>query len=181
MIKKLAKSIREYKIPTILTPIFMVLEVVMETIIPLLLSKLVDDGLNVGNMNVIIRFGIYLITSAFISLIFSIVAGILSSKAACGFAKNLRQDIYHKIQDYSFYNIDKFSSSSIITRLTTDVSNVQMAYMMMIRMAFRAPFTIIFSLFMSFKINKKISFAFVFILPIMAVVLLIISISALIA
>lgn len=175
MIKKLAKSIREYKLPTILTPIFMVLEVVMETIIPILLSKLVDDGLNIGNMNIIIRFGIYLIISAFISLIFSIIAGVLSSKAACGFAKNLRQDIYHKIQDYSFYNIDKFSSSSIITRLTTDVSNVQMAYMMMIRMAFRAPFTIIFSLFMAFKINKKISFAFVFILPIMAVVLLIIS------
>ena len=175
MIKKLAKSIREYKKETILTPIFMILEVVMETIIPYLLAILIDDGVKMGNMNVIIRFGIYLVISALFSLTFSIIAGVLASKASCGFAKNLRHDIYYKIQEYSFYNIDKFSPSSIVTRLTTDVGNVQMAYMMMIRMAFRAPFTILFSLLMAFKINKEISLIFLVIMPILALVLLFIA------
>ena len=154
MIKKLVKSIREYKKETILTPIFMILEVVMETLIPFLLATLIDDGVKLGDMGVITRFGIYLVISALFSLTFSIIAGVLASRASCGFAKNLRHDIYYKIQEYSFYNIDKFSSSSIVTRLTTDVGNVQMAYMMMIRMAFRAPFTVLFSLIMAFRINK---------------------------
>jgi len=127
MIKKLAKSIREYKKQTILTPIFMILEVVMETLIPYLLAILIDDGVKLGNMGVITRFGIYLVISALFSLTFSIIAGVLASKASCGFAKNLRHDVYHKIQEYSFYNIDKFSASSIVTRLTQDVGNVQMA------------------------------------------------------
>ena len=175
MIKKLAKSIREYKKETILTPIFMILEVVMETLIPFLLAKLIDDGVKMGNMSVITRFGIYLVISALFSLTFSIIAGILASKASCGFAKNLRHDIYYKIQEYSFYNIDKFSPASIVTRLTQDVGNVQMAYMMMIRMAFRAPFTILFSLIMAFKINKKISLIFLFIMPLLAGILLFIA------
>ena len=127
MIKKLAKSIREYKKETILTPIFMILEVVMETLIPFLLAKLIDDGVKMGNMGAISRFGIYLVISALFSLTFSIIAGILASKASCGFAKNLRHDIYYKIQEYSFYNIDKFNGASIVTRLTQDVGNVQMA------------------------------------------------------
>jgi len=175
MIKKLAKSIREYKKQTILTPIFMILEVVMETLIPYLLAILIDDGVKLGNMGVITRFGIYLVISALFSLTFSIIAGVLASKASCGFAKNLRHDVYHKIQEYSFYNIDKFSASSIVTRLTQDVGNVQMAYMMMIRMAFRAPCTILFSLIMAFRINKKISLIFLLIMPILAVVLLFIA------
>lgn len=175
MIKRLAKSIREFKKETILTPIFMVLEVAMETLIPFLLATLIDDGVKMGNMGVITRFGIYLIISAIISLLFSVVAGVLASRASCGFARNLRHDMYYKIQEYSFYNIDKFSSSSIVTRLTTDVDNVQMAYMMMIRMAFRAPFTILFSLFMAFRINKKISLLFLIIMPIMAFLLLFIA------
>ena len=175
MIKKLAKSIREYKKETILTPVFMILEVVMETLIPFLLAKLIDDGVKMGDMSVITRFGIYLVISAVFSLIFSIIAGILASKASCGFAKNLRHDMYYKIQEYSFYNIDKFSTSSIVTRLTTDVGNVQMAYMMMIRMAFRAPFTVLFSLIMAFSINKKISLIFLLIMPILAFVLLFIA------
>ena len=175
MIRKLMKSIREYKKETILTPIFMILEVVMETIIPYLLACLVDDGINVGNMSVITRFGLYLIISALISLIFSVIAGVLASRASCGFAKNLRHDMYYKIQEYSFYSIDKFSSSSIVTRLTTDVDNVQMAYMMMIRLAFRAPFTILFSLIMAFKLNKKISLIFLFIMPLLAFTLLFIA------
>ena len=178
MIKKLARSIREYKKETILTPIFMVLEVVMETLIPYLLAILIDDGVKMGDMGVITRFGIYLVISALMSLTFSIIAGILASKASCGFAKNLRHDVYYKIQEYSFYNIDKFSTSSIVTRLTQDVGNVQMAYMMMIRMAFRAPFTILFSLIMAFSIDKKISIIFLIIMPILALVLLFISKSA---
>lgn len=178
MIKKLMKSIREYKKNTILTPIFMILEVIMETIIPYLLSILIDKGLNAGNLNTITRFGIYLVISSILSLIFSVIAGVLASRASCGFAKNLRQDMYYKIQQYSFYNIDKFSPSSIITRLTTDVDNVQMAYMMMIRMAFRAPFTILFSLLMAFKINPKISLIFLFIMPILGFALLFIAKSA---
>jgi len=175
MIKKLAKSVREYKKETILTPIFMILEVIMETLIPFLLAKLIDDGVKLGDMNVITRFGIYLVISAIFSLTFSIIAGILASKASCGFAKNLRHDMYYKIQEYSFYNIDKFSSSSIVTRLTTDVGNVQMAYMMLIRMAFRAPFTVLFSLIMAFNLNKKISMIFLIIMPILAFVLLFIA------
>ena len=175
MIKKLAKSIREYKKETILTPIFMVLEVIMETLIPYLLAILIDDGVKMGNMGVITRFGIYLVISALFSLTFSIIAGILASRASCGFAKNLRHDIYYKIQEYSFYNIDKFSTSSIVTRLTQDVGNVQMAFMMMIRMAFRVPFTILFSLIMAFKINKKISLIFLVIMPILAFILLFIA------
>ena len=175
MIKKLAKSIREYKKQTIFTPVFMILEVIMETLIPFLLAILIDDGVKMGDMGVITRFGIYLIISAIVSLVFSVVAGILASKASCGFAKNLRHDIYYKIQEYSFYNIDKFSPSSIVTRLTTDVDNVQMAYMMLTRMAFRAPFTILFSLIMAFRINKKISLIFLVIIPILACVLLFIA------
>ena len=175
MIKKLAKSIREYKKETILTPLFMILEVVTETLIPFFLAKLIDDGVKVGDMGVITRFGIYLVISALISLTFSIIAGILASKASCGFAKNLRHDMYYKIQDYSFYNIDKFSPSSIVTRLTTDVGNVQMAYMMLIRMAFRVPFTMLFSLIMAFSINKKISLIFLLAVPILAFALLFIA------
>ena len=175
MIKKLAKSIREYKKETILTPVFMILEVVMETLIPFLLARLIDDGVKSGNMGVITKFGIFLVVSAICSLVFSIIAGVLASKASCGFAKNLRHDMYYKIQEYSFYNIDKFSASSIVTRLTTDVGNVQMAYMMMIRMAFRTPFTILFSLIMAFSINKKISLIFLVIMPILAFLLLFIA------
>lgn len=175
MIKKLAKSIREYKKETILTPMFMILEVVMETLIPFLLAILIDDGVKMGDMSVITRFGIYLVISAIVSLIFSVIAGVLASRASCGFSKNLRHDMYYKIQEYSFYNIDKFSPSSIVTRLTTDVDNVQMAYMMMIRMAFRAPCTILFSLIMAFRLNKKISIVFLFIMPILGTVLLLIA------
>lgn len=167
MIKKLAKSVREYKKLAIVTPVFMILEVIMEVLIPYLIARLIDKGINLGDMSVIIRIGVYLVICAVMSLIFSVLGGITASRASCGFAKNLRHDIYYKVQDYSFYNIDKFSSSSIVTRLTTDVSNVQMAFMMMMRMAFRAPFTIIFSLIMAFRVNKSISLAFLLIIPVL--------------
>ena len=175
MIKKLSKSIREYKKYAIMTPIFMILEVIMEILIPYLIASLIDKGVTNGDMSMIIKIGIYLILCALLSLTFSIIAGVISSKASAGFAKNLRHDIYYKIQDYSFYNIDKFSSSSIVTRLTTDVSNIQMAFMILIRMAFRAPFTIIFALIMAFRINKTISLAFLLIIPILGTCLILIA------
>lgn len=175
MIGKLSKSIREYKKETVITPIFMVLEVVMETLIPILLAKLIDKGITGANMNMIVRMGIYLILCALLSLVFSIVAGVISSRASAGFAKNLRRDIYYKVQDYSFYNIDKYSTSSIVTRLTTDVSNVQMAYMMMIRMAFRAPTTIICSLIMAFRVNRDIALIFLLIIPVLGFLVLFIA------
>ena len=175
MIRELAKSIREYKKETIITPIFMILEVIMEMLIPYFIADLIDKGVMNGDMSVIIKIGIYLILCAVMSLVFSIVAGIISSKASNGFAKNLRHDIYYRVQNYSFYNIDKFSPASIVTRITTDVSNIQMAYMMMIRMAFRAPFTIIISLFMAFSINKEISLIFLLIIPILGTGLILIA------
>ena len=113
-----------------------------------------------GNQEVIIKIGVRLVIAAFLSLFFGVTCGKLAAKASSGFAKNLRHDLFYKIQDFSFYNIDRFSSSSLITRLTTDVSNVQMAFMMIIRMAFRAPFTILFSLIMAFRVNKNISLVF---------------------
>lgn len=175
MIKKISKSIREYKKDAIITPIFMVLEVIMEILIPYFVAKLIDNGVTPGNMNMIIKIGIVLIVFALMSLTFSILAGVISSKAASGFAKNLRHDLFYKIQDFSFYNIDKFSSSSLITRLTTDVSNVSMAFMVIIRLAFRAPFTILFALIMAFKTNVNISMVFLAIIPILGVGLIIIA------
>ena len=175
MIKKLLGSVREYKKYAIMTPILMILEVIMEVLLPFLVAYLIDNGINKGDINVILKIGVLLIICALLSLTFSILAGIISSKAANGFAKNLRHDIYHKVQDYSFYNIDKFSASSIVTRITTDVGNVQMAFMMSIRMAFRAPFTIIFALIMAFTINKEISLIFLLIIPFLAIGLLIIA------
>ena len=171
MLKKLAKSVREYKKTAIATPIFVVLEVMMDILIPFLVAKLIDLGIDKGDMSVILKIGILLILCVTLGLIFSVISGKLASKASCGFAKNLRHDIYHKVQDYSFYNIDKFSPSSIVTRMTTDVGNVQMAFQMMMKMTFRAPFTIIFSLIMAFTINKKISIAFLFIMPILGLFL----------
>lgn len=168
MLKKICNSIREYKKETIITPILMLCEVIMESIIPLLIANLIDNGVTKGNMDVILKIGVYLILSALLSLTFGSLAAIISSKASNGFAKNLRHDIYYKIQDYSFYNIDKFSPSSIVTRLTTDVQNVQMAFMMIIRMFFRAPATIVISLVMALKINHYISLNFLLIIPIVS-------------
>lgn len=160
MIKKLAKSIREYKKVTILTPIYMVLEVVMEMIIPFLLAKLIDDGITQSNINVILKIGIELLIVAFLALFFGVQSGRKAATASAGFAKNLRQDMYEKVQKYSFFNIDKFSTSSIVTRLTTDVTNVQQAFMMIIKGAVRSPLTIIFAMIMSFTINAKIALIF---------------------
>ena len=122
MIKKLAKSIREYKRESILTPIFVSLEVVMEVIIPLLMANLIDKGMYDCDMNEVLKIGLELVGAAMLSLIFGVLSGSVAAKASAGFAKNLRKDLYYKVQDFSFSNIDKFSTASIITRLTTDVT-----------------------------------------------------------
>ena len=175
MIKRLLKSVREYKKASILTPIFMLGEVLMEVIIPILMAKLLDNGIEAGSLNNILLIGVLLILCALFSLVFGMLSGRFASIASNGFAKNLRHDLYYKVQDYSFKNIDKYSTSSIITRLTTDVTNVQNSYQMIIRIAVRAPLMFIFSFIMVFLINAKISLVFLVIVPILFALLLIIA------
>ena len=175
MIKRLMKSIREYKTPSLLAPFFVALEVVLEVIIPLLMANLIDDGIYQGEMNLVYKIGIELIICAILSLIFGMLSGMFAAKASSGFAKNLRQDLYYKVQTFSFSNIDKFSTSSLVTRLTTDITNVQMAYQMIIRIAVRAPLMLIISLFFAFSINKSLSLIFLIVIPILGFGLLFIS------
>ena len=175
MIKRLLKSVREYKKASILTPVFMLGEVLMEVIIPILMAKLLDNGIEAGSLNNILLIGVLLILCALFSLVFGMLSGRFASIASNGFAKNLRHDLYYKVQDYSFKNIDKYSTSSIITRLTTDVTNVQNSYQMIIRIAVRAPLMFIFSFIMVFLINAKISLVFLVIVPILFALLLIIA------
>ncbi len=175
MIRLLAKSIREYKLSSILTPIFVILEVVMEVLLPFLMANLIDYGVsgNEGNgdMDYIMKTGLILVAVAFAALIFGALSGKFAAQASAGFAKNLRHDMFYKIQDYSFANIDKFSSSSLVTRLTTDVTNVQNAYQMIIRVAVRAPFMMIFAMIMSFNVNSSLSLTFVAFIPFIAIAL----------
>ena len=169
MIKKLSKSIREYKKAAIATPIFVSLEVILEVIIPLLMSKLIDDGIYGGEMNIVFKIGLELLICAALSLIFGALSGKNAAKASSGFAKNLRQDLYYKVQDYSFSNIDKFSTSSLVTRLTTDVSNVQMAFQMIIRIAVRTPLMLVTSLCFAISISLKLSLIFLILIPILGI------------
>ena len=166
MIKKLTKSIREYKKDAILTPIFVAVEVILEVIIPLLMANLIDDGVYNGDMNMVYKIGIELIICAILSLIFGMLSGISAAKASAGFSKNLREDLYKKVQEFSFYNIDKFSTSSLVTRLTTDISNVQMAFQMIIRIAVRSPLMLFSSLFFAISISPKLSLIFLILIPI---------------
>ena len=167
MIKRLMKSIREYKTPSLLAPFFVALEVILEVIIPLLMANLIDDGIYQGEMNLVYKIGVELIICAILSLIFGMLSGMFAAKASSGFAKNLRQDLYYKVQTFSFTNIDKFSTSSLVTRLTTDITNVQMAYQMIIRIAVRAPLMLIISLFFAFSINRSLSLIFLIVIPIL--------------
>jgi ATP-binding cassette subfamily B protein len=169
MIKTLLKSVREYKRDSILSPVFVTLEVVMEVIIPYLMAELIDYGIDAGNMSYIVKMGIALAISCVISLIFGALSGKFAASASAGFAKNLRKDMFYNVQNYSFSNIDKFSTSSIVTRLTTDVTNLQNAYQMIIRIAVRAPIMLIFSLIMAFSINHKLSLIFLVAVPILGV------------
>ena len=167
MIKKLAASIRQYKRQAVATPLFMIGEVSMETLIPLVMSYMIDRGIERGDMGQIWLYGLILVATAFISLFSGVMSGRMAAVSSAGFARNLRHDMYYHIQDYSFSNIDHFSTSSIITRLTTDVTNVQNAFQMILRMAVRAPMTLIFSMIMAMTINARISMVFLFTLPVL--------------
>lgn len=173
MIRKLAKSLREYKRETILTPILMIVEVAMEVFIPLVIAWF-GARLEAGDGKGMLRYGIIMIGAAVISLLAGMFGGKLCAKASTGFAKNLRHDMYENILGFSFSNIDKFSTSSLVTRLTTDISNVQMAFMMLIRTAIRSPLMFIFSIVMSFAVSKKLPAIFFVTVPILAVGIIII-------
>lgn len=160
MFKTLFKSVREYKRDSLLSPLFMIGEVAMEVIIPLLMAKLINNGINAGDMQYIIKMGIILAILCIISLSFGMLSGKFAASAASGFSKNLRKDMYYNIQKFSFSNIDKFSTASIVTRLTTDVMNVQNAYQMIIRVAVRSPIMLISAFFMAFYLNYKLSMIF---------------------
>ena len=178
MIKKLASYIKEYKKASILTPVFVILEVVMEVIIPMLMSKIIDIGIPNKDIKYILEIGIFLTISAIMSLVFGMLSGRFAAKASSGFAKNLRQGMFYKIQEFSFEDIDKFSTSSLITRLTTDVTNVQMAFMMIIRILVRGPVMLIAALFMAFSIDARLSCVFLVAIPILGVALFYIAIKA---
>ena len=178
MIKTLAKSIREFKKETILTPICVAFEVILEVVIPLIMADLVDEGVYNGDMNIISKLALELIICAILSLLFGILQGRLAAKASSGFAKNLRQDLFYKVQNFSFSNIDKFSTSSLITRLTTDVTNVQNAFQMLIRVAIKTPLMLIFSLGFSINISWKLSIVFLFLIPVLGFGLYFISTTA---
>lgn len=169
MIKRLCKSIREYKKDSILAPIYVSLEVFLEVVIPILMANLIDYGIDAGNLNYVIKLGVMLLTFAAISLLTGVLAGRSAAIASSGFAKNLRQDMYYNVQNFSFSNIDKFSTASIVTRLTTDVTNVQNAYQMIIRMAVRAPIMLIFSMIAAFKINAQLSLIFLVAVPVLGI------------
>ena len=168
MIKRLSKCIREYKKASLLAPLFVSLEVVMEVIIPYFMGKMLDYGVNLGNMNYIVRVGAMLVVFCIMSLVFGALAGKYAAYASAGFSKNLRHDMFHNVQSFSFSNIDRFSVSSLVTRLTTDVTNMQNAYQMIIRIAVRAPLMIVFSLFMAIRISPRLSLIFACILPLLA-------------
>ena len=178
MLKKLASYIKEYKKDTILTPIFVVLEVVMEVIIPLLMAKIIDVGIQNGDVHYILEMGVLLIVSAILSLTFGMLSGRFAAKASAGYAKNLRKAMFHKVQDYSFENIDKFSTSSLVTRMTTDVTNVQMAFQMIIRILVRGPIMMIFALLMVMSISLKLSAVFFVAIPVLGAILFYIAIKA---
>lgn len=167
MIKQLAKSIREYKKQTILAPIFVFFEVILECIIPFVIADLVNN-INAGcGIETIASYGLILVIMALLSLTFGILAGLACSTASCGFAKNLRKDMFYNIQNFSFENIDRFSTSSLVTRLTTDVANVQFAYMMIVRTAIRAPMMLVFAFVMAFVMGGKMAWIFVVLVPVL--------------
>lgn len=168
MIKRLLACVREYKKSAILTPVYVTLESILEIIIPTLMALLIDNGINKGDMSYIARMGVALTVIAGLSLLTGILSGRHAAIASAGFAKNLRHDMFHNVQKFSFSNIDKFSTASIITRLTTDVTNTQNAFQMLIRLGFRSPVMMIVSLVFAFRINARMSLIFLAVLPVLA-------------
>ena len=174
MIKTLARSIREFKKPAILTPILVTVEVILECIIPFVIANLVNEMQAGCGMDVIVNYGIQLVIMAVLSLVFGVAAGNTCATASTGFARNLRQDMFYRIQDYSFENIDKFSVSSLVTRMTTDVVNVQMSFMMIIRVAIRCPLMMIFSFVMGFVMGGRLAMIFLVTIPLLTVGLILV-------
>lgn len=167
MIKKLSRYVGEYKKYAIITPVLVTLEALMEIVIPLLMAQLIDRGIDADNMGEITKYGVILLAAALLTMTFGVLAGKTAPMASAGFAKNLRQAMYYKVQDFSFANIDKFSTGSIVTRLTTDVTNVQQAFQMIIRITVRAPGMLIFALIAAFSVNHKLSLIFLAVLPVL--------------
>lgn len=176
MVKKLAGCLGEYKKYAILTPIIMIGEVVMEVMIPFVMAQIIDKGIQGnGGIAYTVKMGLLMILMALVSLSFGALGGTFAARAGMGFAKNIRERLFNKVQDFSFSNIDKFSTASLVTRLTTDVTNTQNAFMMLIRMGVRAPFMLIGALIMSFTISTKLSTVFLFAVPVLAIALILIS------
>lgn len=167
MLKKLAASIRQYKKASILTPVYVTFESVLEIVIPTLMAFLIDQGINENNMSYVLRIGLILVICAMLALLAGVLSGRYAAIASAGFARNLRHDIFYKVQRFSFSNIDKFSTASIITRLTTDITNIQFAYQMLIRLAVRSPMMLVFALIFSFRIDSRLSLIFLAVLPVL--------------
>lgn len=174
MIKKLAGCVREYKLPALLTPVLVILETIAEILIPLVMAELLDNGITKGDINAVVMSGLKLIVLTCLAMAFGVAAGFTASNGSAGFAANLRHDMFKNVQNFSFFNIDKFSTASIVTRLTTDVSNVQMAFQMITRITVRAPFMLIFAFISSYSISSELSLIFLCTLPVLAVGLFII-------
>lgn len=175
MNKKLLQSVREYKKQSIITPLLVTLEVLMEVLIPLEMAKIIDIGIAEGNLGYIVQRGLILVIMAMMSLFFGVQAGNFAAIAGAGYAKNLRHDIYYKVQDFSFKNIDHFSTSGLVTRMTTDITNIQMAYMMSIRLLARAPIMIILSWVMTLTLSRKAALLFLIVIPVLGGTLLFIA------
>ena len=169
MIKRLARCIREYKWATLLSPLCMIGEVYMEVKIPLVLAKIVDYGVEMSDMSAVVKYGLLLVLYALISLTFGVASAFFASYAATGFARNLRHDMYYNVQTFDFSNIDKFSTASIVTRLTSDVANIQMAFQMMIRMAIRCPMMLILATYNAFSISPRLCLVYCLVLPLLGV------------
>jgi len=169
MIRRLGACVREFRTKAVLAPLFVTLEVVMDIIIPLLMAQLIDRGIDAGDLSVVRSVGLRLVCATLLSLLFGVLAGYLAADASAGFARNLRHDLFYAVQDYSFSNIDRLSASSIVTRLTTDVTNIQNAFQMVIRIAVRAPMMLILSVVMAFRVNHRLSSIFLVVLPFLAV------------
>ena len=168
MIKRLSACIQEYKRDTILTPIFVIFEVAFDVLIPMMMAQLIDKGIEAGSMENILLYGLLLVVMAIVALIFGALSGRFAAKASTGFSRNLRREMYRNVQKFSFSNIDKFSTGGIITRLTTDVTNVQMAFMMIIRIAVRCPIMLICAWALTFTISPKLALIFLVVIPILA-------------
>ena len=171
MILRLARCIREYKWSALLSPLTMIGEVAMEVTIPLVMATLINQVIDAGNTAVVVRQGLLLALCALVSLAFGVASAFFASHAGTGFARNLRHDMYHKVQTFDFANIDKFSTSSIVTRLTTDVANLQMCFQMMIRMAIRCPMMLILASVSAFRISPRLCLVYCVVLPLLAVAL----------